>query len=193
MGGLLNGGYFVRQRGAPRVVIRAGDYLPPAHLISTAATTPSTAAAIFVMPFWHDRPTLWDRASIYLTTAQAGAAVRIGAYEFNNGDPNGAALLSDFGELDCSTGGSAAKEATISWTNPVGDWWMALHIKDVATQITCRVSSNIVMRAMSLASLNGSGSLSWRKAQAYTALPSTMYTGLVPDGTAAPLPFLRAA
>jgi hypothetical protein len=193
---LLNGGYFARRfRGAPRVVVRAGDYLPPANVVSTTATAPSTTAAVFVLPFWHDAPVSWDRAAVYLTTAQAGAACRIGAYDWNNGNPNGAALLSDFGELDLSAGSGAINQATIDWTNPLADWWMMIHLKDVATQAILRCYWNSWMRAMSMLStdMNGSGSNSWRKTQAYATLPTTLYTSLAPWGGTTPLCFLRAA
>lgn len=197
MGGLLNGGYFARRvRGAPRVVVRTGDYLPPVNATGSTTAAPSAAAVIFAIPFWHDQAVSWDRVSMWLTTAQAGAACRIGAYDWNNGAPNGSALLSDFGELDMSTGTGTEKALTINWTNPLADWWMVVHCKNVATQFTCRAFSGCIMRGTSMlsSSLDGNaGCPGWRGTETYAALPETLYSSFAPFAGTTPLVFLRRA
>lgn len=154
--------------------LTATDYLMPLGLGLSADRTPSTSARVTAMPFWVGTQQSFDRIGIYLTTAQSGAACRIGLYT-NNGHGRPANLLADFGELDLSSGGGALKLLTSSFSFS-GIVWALIWLKNVGTQVTLRGPSTIA--SVSMPSVDPGGSNSNGRWLALTAaypasMPST--------------------
>lgn len=111
-----------------------GDFIAPWGAMNTQSSrTLSTSAQFFAMQFYLPETYHIDLVRIFLTTAQAGAEMRVGLYTNLQGVPN--ALLADLGTADLSTGGGGNKDwvANLYWQ---GILWVVMANKNVATGVT---------------------------------------------------------
>lgn len=135
---------------APRTIRRplladagwpVGDERAPPNVLTWTDVTPSTAAHVVAWPFFAPHPIVPAKVFIGLTTPQTGAAAMAGIYTNAEGRP--AALVEDLGELDLSA--TTGKRQFTAGTIPVaGVFWVAIWLKNVATQATIRGASNVI-------------------------------------------------
>ncbi len=110
----------------PSEALLAGRYFGPLSRLSgyeTPTALTLNANRLYATVLYVAQPATFNQAGIEVTTAIAGATIRLGVYQANtNGTPN--ALVADLGTIDASTTGFRPTPA-ISLTLARGLYWLS--------------------------------------------------------------------
>lgn len=151
---------------------KSGDERLPIGPTTWTDATPSTVAAVVAWPFYSGREIQLAHVNIGLTTAQTGGEAMCGIYA-DDGTGRPGALIADLGTLDLS-----ATTGKRSWTATArvrGLFWVLIHLKNVATQVTVRSPNGMVPFFLPIASnILVSGSAGPRGLWLQTAYPASM-------------------
>jgi hypothetical protein len=177
--------------------VASGDYQPiySDAGCGTAAPTANTAA-LFVSP-WFGTGQIFTKAAIYLATLQAGAGMMAGVYDWNDGQPIGAQLLQDFGEIDLTAGNATIREAspTVAWRSQRRAYWLASWLKASTTSPTVMSNVNPPLTGVFpfTAILTTTPARGFRLASAYPAsMPANLPAGLIATTTGQLITMLKA-
>lgn len=157
------------------------EYLMPHYVTGVNDGQPAANVQIF-LPVWFDEVTYLDRLGVVLTTAQAGAKVRLGIYYAKYGRPH--YLRKEFGEIDLSSG-SGLKSFSNKITVKPGHYFLsAIMATPSATQATVKKISGANFGVFSTTAaadvVAGTPGFYLSTAQTYGALPFQVPNGLQP-------------
>lgn len=154
--------------------LRTGEY-HASPIVSHVTGSPSsiTADQLYLMAYPILRATTWDRIAINVLTADAGKKARLGIY--NNGtNLYPGSLILDAGEID--VGSTGDKAIVINQSLAKGMYWVAL-ISDGTPNFYAIAYHLDVLGSVS----PGRQRATWKKAQAYGALPDPFPAGAGSD------------
>lgn len=171
-----------------------GDYRVPAHIAQVSDSSAITPDLLTMQPVFVGRRTQIDRLALRVTTAQPGAAARIGLFATDPETHAPAALVVDAGELDLSEF-NGDRWRTISVSLKPGLYWTACIMKPVGTMpVVRRVGGALYghLPTSTLTELAASAAFRYLSASwAYGALPATAPAMMPDSGTHGPIVALR--
>lgn len=162
----------VLQEVAPAVSpgVVAGRYYGPLGA-TTYAPNSLAVGFIYALPFFVPERTTFTKLGCRITTAAAGASVRLGLYHAENGLPS--TLLADSGSLSAAATG--AVEGTINVTLEAGMYFLAAAASSAS--VAMNWASVPSLRAVMGSTTDNGNETTPLMAQAFGAMPATFVTG----------------